>query len=275
MSTAEPRRLLLVAADPRTADRAAGAGFHVRTLRYAAHLTPQGFAARVRRAAARHGAEGIVCLDDGPAAHAVRVAADTDGLALTSAESVRRLTDPAGLRQLLDEDGRFDTRGQPPAGPGFGVHTLTVHGVHHVLVVTTRRPATGTAHIREIAPAAVGGQELAELRSVVTALLDLADFQFGFADVHVVPAHDGPRVLAVRAGSGSRAGELLRATAGFDPETWLFRGLAGEPVPRPVPRCAAAVDGLGRVLGTAPSPSAIARAATVPAGASTAVATYT
>lgn len=151
-------------------------------------------------------------------------------------------------------------------GPVFGVCTLTVDGAHHVLALTARQTEgpLGGAEVTELYPAPLDGPGRAEVRSAAAALLDLAGYEFGLAYVQVALAANGAHILAAETGPGNRTPALLRLAAGIDPELWLHRALAGEPVPHPVPRRAAAAadfrlpDRTGRVFVEASSPTEVA-----------------
>ncbi|MGV9242162.1 ATP-grasp domain-containing protein [Streptomyces sp. NPDC003710] len=126
-------------------------------------------------------------------------------------------------------------------GPAYGVYTLTVDGAHHVLAITARQHDGGT--VTEVYPAPLGIRERAELRAATTALLDLAGYRFGAAHTRLVLTARGAGVVAAEDCFGGRGPDLLRIAAGYDPELWLFRALARERVPCPVPyRAAAAAD---------------------------------
>ncbi|MEU8693647.1 phosphoribosylglycinamide synthetase [Streptomyces sp. NPDC048665] len=146
-----------------------------------------------------------------------------------TAWTARRPADPAVGPYLLEE---FLT------GPVFAVHTLTADSMHHVLAITAHQDDGGT--VTEVYPAPLDSRERAELRAVATALLDLADYRFGVTCTRMVLTPHGARVVAAEDGLRGAGPDLLRIGAGYDPELWLFRALAGEPVPRPVPQRAAA-----------------------------------
>lgn len=239
----DPRRLLVIEPGPATTAKATAAGFRSWTLRGRAQERPDALAAAVRDAAHRHGIGRVLHLGGGPGRAAALTAADAAGLSMTSARSVHRLTEPAALRQLLAEDGRYgaapgETTARAEHRPVYGVHTLTVSGAHHFLALTGRFDDI------EVYPVPLGVRAQGQLRSAATAVLDLADLQFGLAHVRLVRSPDGPRVLSVQTGIEEHALDLLRAAAGFDPEVWLFRALAGEQVPRPAPHRAAAAIGV-------------------------------
>ncbi|MFF4270359.1 hypothetical protein [Streptomyces sp. NPDC001536] len=84
------------------------------------------------------------------------------------------------------QGGRESAEG-PVEGPVFVVRTATGNGMHHVVGVT--RPSAG---------AAPGEAELAVLRSVVRAVLDLVEHECGAARTEVALTPRGPRVVDLR-----------------------------------------------------------------------------
>jgi biotin carboxylase len=135
------------------------------------------------------------------------------GLSDLAAWTARREADAAPGPFLLEEY---------LAGPAFAVHTLTVDGAHEVLGITPRDREDGD-------PASLGSRSRAELRAAARALLDLADYRFGPAYTEMVLTDRGARIVAAEPSFGGRGPDLLRRGDDFDPETRLFRALAGAP----------------------------------------------
>ncbi|MBD0840758.1 phosphoribosylglycinamide synthetase [Streptomyces sp. TRM68416] len=114
------------------------------------------------------------------------------------------------------------------AGPQYTVSTLSVDGMHQVVGITATRTG-GPPHLvtlEHVHPAPLGDRESAEIRSAVCALLDLAGFEHGPADITVVLTGTGPRIVSSRPGF-SRDGIplLLRLARGVDLEAAFFQTL--------------------------------------------------
>ncbi|MER6421972.1 hypothetical protein [Streptomyces sp. NPDC001137] len=101
--------------------------------------------------------------------------------------AVRQLADPDALRRLVRDNGLCPPgAAEDPAGDRYLVDTLSVHGMHHTVGITAET-SYGLLH-----PAPLAGDTAATLRSVVTSLLDLADYQYGPAHTLVVLTPRGP-----------------------------------------------------------------------------------
>ncbi|MDH6129694.1 hypothetical protein [Kitasatospora sp. GP82] len=169
----------------------------------------------VRALAAEAGALGVsvvraVTVDT---AEEVRAAAHRLGLPVTVEPS--DLADGRGAALVSDEAGldawrrRIDETGPPgpylveeyAVGPEFSVETLTVDGAHYVIGITAKQSGG------HVLPAPLPEREQMLIRSSVTALLDLADYESGPAHTDVVLTARGPRIVASQAGpaaTGSR-----------------------------------------------------------------------
>ncbi|MCE7079528.1 ATP-grasp domain-containing protein [Streptomyces sp. ST2-7A] len=119
-------------------------------------------------------------------------------------------------------------------GPEFSVETLTVEGKHHVIGITAKRTtgAPGFIETGHVFPAPLPEVDAEALTTLVTSLLDLADYRFGPAHTEVVLTSSGPRIIEsqTRIG-GDRIPALIRLAADFDIEAEVFRTLAGTEVP--------------------------------------------
>jgi hypothetical protein len=175
---------------------------------------------------------------------------------------VRSATAPAVLlrdhTELADWAGP-DTGQQGPwlveeylTGPRFTVSTLTVDGMHHVVGISAWRqpdnavvtgagidgPAHGWLH-----PAPLSSRDRVALVATATGLLDLADYEFGPAQVDVVLTGQGVRVVTARPRFASLGiPRLIELTTGFDPEIALLGALASEPIVPPVEHQHAATE---------------------------------
>ncbi|MEV7414440.1 ATP-grasp domain-containing protein [Streptomyces sp. NPDC089919] len=128
-------------------------------------------------------------------------------------------------------------------GPEFSVETLTVDAMHWVAGITARETLgpPGTPPAGHVHPAALSARDESAIRATVTALLDLAGYEFGPAHTTVVLTGDGPRITGCRARLGEdRIPLLVELATGFDLEAAVFRALAGQEVPESGPPTAAA-----------------------------------
>ncbi|MFJ9539268.1 hypothetical protein ACIRPX_18660 [Streptomyces sp. NPDC101225] len=117
-------------------------------------------------------------------------------------------------------------------GPEYGVVTLTVDGMHRAVGVVALHGAWHPSS--RLFPAPLGERDEAEVRAVVTELLDLAGYEFGYAYTVVVLTADGPRVLRSRATwPDEPVASLIELATGFDPDDELVQALAGKPVTVP------------------------------------------
>ncbi|MEW2164622.1 hypothetical protein AB0912_16760 [Streptomyces sp. NPDC007084] len=117
-------------------------------------------------------------------------------------------------------------------GPEYGVVTLTVDGMHRVVGVAALHGAWHPSS--HLFPAPLGERDEAEARAVVTELLDLAGYEFGYAYTVVVLTADGPRVVRSRATwPDEPLASLIELATGFDPDEELVQVLAGKPVTVP------------------------------------------
>ncbi|MBX7269076.1 hypothetical protein KIF24_25645 [Micromonospora sp. Llam7] len=108
-----------------------------------------------------------------------------------------RPSDP--LDELIDAEGWArgeHTSGEehsPHAGRSFHVETMTENGMHDVVKVTASNPPGVGAPL-----AGLSTEELAAVRSVVRAALDLTGHQTGRAVTEVALTEAGPRIVAFR-----------------------------------------------------------------------------
>ncbi|MFG2309388.1 hypothetical protein ACGFS9_12060 [Streptomyces sp. NPDC048566] len=117
-------------------------------------------------------------------------------------------------------------------GPEYGVVTLTVDGMHRVVGVVALHGAWHPSS--HLFPAPLGERDEAAARAVVTELLDLAGYEFGYAYTVVVLTADGPRVVRSRATwPDEPVASLIELATGFDADEELVQALAGKPVTLP------------------------------------------
>lgn len=86
-----------------------------------------------------------------------------------------------------------------PPGSTFGVETATEDGMHQVVAITG---ASGRDDPSTPDPARLTEADLAELRSVVRALLDLVGHESGRATTDVVLTAAGPHIVACKLDRG-------------------------------------------------------------------------
>ncbi|GHI05748.1 hypothetical protein AQI88_10065 [Streptomyces cellostaticus] len=191
------RRIFLLNPDPRLVREAALAGVQVRSVR--------------------------VDVTDESALRVPLAQAAEAGLCVNPARALRVLSDPAAVQRLV-RDNRLSPGGTE-AAPGdlrLTVETLSVHGMHQAVGITARMPY-GLLH-----PAPLTDDTAAEVRAVVTALLDLAGYQYGPAHAEVTLTPGGPVITGCRAGLGDDpVPELLKAAGGFDLAAGAIEVLAG------------------------------------------------
>ncbi|MGW3355776.1 hypothetical protein ACWDFL_10175 [Streptomyces bungoensis] len=234
------RRIFLLNPDPRLLQEAAHTGVQVRSAQ-------------------------VDALDESALRTSLAEAAEA-GLYVNPARALRTLADPAAVQRLV-RDNRLSPGGTEaaPEDPRLSVETLSVHGMHQAVGITARTPY-GLLH-----PAPLTADTAAEVRAVVTALLDLTGYQYGPAHTSVALTARGPVITGCRAGLGDDpVPELVRAAGGFDLAAGAIAVLAGRLVElaRPVRFVAAVVlegpwklgsaevGGLPRVLHVvAPEPS--------------------
>ncbi|MFF3917680.1 hypothetical protein ACFYZB_30120 [Streptomyces sp. NPDC001852] len=165
----------------------------------------------------------------------------TAGLFVNSARSLRLLADPAAVQRLVRDNRLSPDDTVPAAGANatrLSVETLSVHGMHQAVGITARMPY-GLLH-----PAPLTEDAAAEVRAVVTALLDLTGYQYGPAHTGVVLTSRGPVITGCRAGlARDPVPELLRVAGGFDLAAGAVEVLSGRLVDavRPARYAAAAV----------------------------------
>ncbi|TWP52262.1 hypothetical protein FKR81_11905 [Lentzea tibetensis] len=142
------------------------------------------------------------------------------------------------VRRSGDRTGPFAV-GELVTGPEVVITTLTHDGMHRVVGITAKR---AVAHgERYLHPAVMSEADARVVRAAVTAVLDLAGYEFGPAQTSVVLSRCGPRILRVRPGFGRAIPRLIEAATGLDVQTELLRALAGVPIRPPVARwCAGA-----------------------------------
>ncbi|MFE9453580.1 hypothetical protein [Streptomyces sp. NPDC006739] len=182
----DDRRIFLLNPDHRLIREAAHAGVHVRAVRVDAR--------------------------DESALRAPLAEAAAAGLCVNPVRAVRVLSDPEAVRRLV-RDNRLSP-GEPSPAPGamrLSVETLTVHGMHQTVGITAAT-AYGLIH-----PAPLTDDTAAEVRAVVTALLDLAGYQFGPAHTRVSLTSRGPVITACRAAlADDPVPALVKVAGGFD-----------------------------------------------------------
>ncbi|MEV7724409.1 ATP-grasp domain-containing protein [Streptomyces sp. NPDC087917] len=129
-------------------------------------------------------------------------------------------------------------------GPEFSVETLTVDGMHQVVGITAKQTGgpPGFVETGHVHPAPLPLVDEGAIRSTVTALLDLAGYEFGPAHTEVILTPAGPRIVESQARlGGDRIPLLVEVATGFDLEAAIFRALAGEDVTAPAPHRYASV----------------------------------
>ncbi|MEU2929593.1 hypothetical protein ABZ636_31755 [Streptomyces sp. NPDC007251] len=161
------------------------------------------------------------------------------GLFVNPARSLRVLADPEAVRRLV-RDNRLspDAAGPAAGGTRLSVETLSVHGMHQTVGITARMPY-GLLY-----PAPLTEDTAAEVRAVVTALLDLTGYQYGPAHTNVVLTARGPVITGCRAElARDPVPELLEVAGGFELAAGAVAVLAGRLVDtvRPGRYAAAAV----------------------------------
>jgi hypothetical protein len=121
------------------------------------------------------------------------------------------------------------------------VVTLTADGMHRVVGVVALQGAWHSGC--QLFPAPLGKRDEAEVRAIVTGLLDLAGYEFGYAYTMIVLTTDGPRVVRSEATCPQEPlASLIEVATGFHADEELVRALAGHPVDvRPAERYAAAM----------------------------------
>ncbi|MFJ2260912.1 hypothetical protein ACIOKD_21645 [Streptomyces sp. NPDC087844] len=160
-----------------------------------------------------------------------------------AADAAAFRSESAGERSYLVE--------QYLEGPEYGVVTLTVDGMHLVVGVVALHGAWHPSS--HLFPAPLGERDGAEARAIVTELLDLAGYEFGYAYTVVVLTADGPRVVRSRADYPDEPlASLIELATGFRAEAELVQALAGKPVNVPTADRYAAVASyrlpVGRLL---------------------------
>ncbi|MBV2355017.1 hypothetical protein KUM39_11675 [Streptomyces sp. J2-1] len=211
------RRIFLLNPDQRLVREAAHAGVQVRSARVDA--TDES----ALRAPLAEAAEAGLHVNP---ARALRVLADQD--------AVTRLVRMSRLSPGAAEAG--------PDDPRLTVETLSVHGMHQAVGITATAP-WGLLH-----PAPLSDDTAAEVRAVVTALLDLTGYQYGPAHTRVALTDRGPVVLGCRAGIGDDpVPQLIGVAGGFDLAAGAVEVLTGRLVDPVRPHRFAAAVRLGGV----------------------------
>ncbi|WP_053654517.1 hypothetical protein [Streptomyces sp. MMG1121] len=180
------RRIFLLNPDQRLVREAVHAGVQVRSARADAH--------------------------DEPALRALLDEAAAAGLFVNPARSLTLLADPEAVQRLVRDNRLSPGDAQvAPGSLGLTVETLSVHGMHQAVGITARMPY-GLLH-----PAPLTEDTAAEVRAVVTALLDLTGYQYGPAHTSVALTPRGPVITGCRAGlARDPVPELLKAAGGCD-----------------------------------------------------------
>ncbi|MFI1766856.1 hypothetical protein ACH41H_33055 [Streptomyces sp. NPDC020800] len=191
------RRIFLLNPDPRLLREAALAGAQVRSVR-------------------------VDVTDESALREPLAQAAEA-GLCVNPARALKVLSDPEAVQRLV-RDNRLSPDGIA-AAPGdlrLTVETLSVHGMHQAVGITARM-AYGLLH-----PAPLTDDTAAEVRAVVTALLDLAGYQYGPAHAEVTLTPSGPVITGCRAGLGDDpVPELVKVAGGFDLAAGAIEVLSG------------------------------------------------
>ncbi len=191
------RRIFLLNPDPRLLREAALAGAQVRSIR--------------------------VDVTDESALREPLARAAEAGLCVNPARALKVLSDPAAVQRLV-RDNRLSPDGIAAAHGDLRltVETLSVHGMHQAVGITARMPY-GLLH-----PAPLTDDTAAEVRAVVTALLDLAGYQYGPAHAEVTLTPSGPVITDCRAGLGDDpVPELVKEAGGFDLAAGAIEVLSG------------------------------------------------
>ncbi|MEU3532643.1 MULTISPECIES: hypothetical protein [Streptomyces] len=145
------------------------------------------------------------------------------GLFVNPARALRLLADPDAVQRLVRDNRLSPDAGAVSGAPRLTVETLSVHGMHQTVGITARM-SYGL-----LSPAPLTEDTAAEVRAVVTALLDLTGYQYGPAHTGVTLTRQGPVITGCRAGFGDDpVPELLRVAGGFDLAAGAVRVLAGE-----------------------------------------------
>jgi hypothetical protein len=196
---------------------------------------------RLVRQAARIGVQvrsAVADVHDEAALRAPLAEAEAAGLFVNPARALRVLADPVAVQRLV-RDNRLSPGGTEVAAGDLRltVETLSVHGMHQAVGITAHMPY-GLLH-----PAPLTNDTAADVRAVVTALLDLAGYQYGPAHTSVALTARGPVITACRAGlADDPVPELVKAAGGFDLAAGALDVLSGRLVDSVRPnRFAAAV----------------------------------
>ncbi|MGW4565003.1 hypothetical protein ACWEN3_22155 [Streptomyces sp. NPDC004561] len=190
------RRIFLLNPDPRLLREAARTGVQVRSARADVH--------------------------DEAALRPLLEEAATAGLFVNAARALSLLADPDAVRRMVRDNRLSPDTGPTPGAPRLTVETLSVHGMHQTVGITARMPY-GLLH-----PAPLTEDAAAEVRAVVTALLDLTGYQYGPAHTGVALTRRGPVITGCRAGlADDPVPELLKVAGGFDLAAGAVQVLAG------------------------------------------------
>ncbi|MFH8339049.1 hypothetical protein [Streptomyces sp. AM6-12] len=145
------------------------------------------------------------------------------GLFVNPARALRLLADQDAVQRLVRDNRLSPDAGALSGAPRLTVETLSVHGMHQTVGITARMP------YGLLSPAPLTEDTAAEVRAVVTALLDLTGYQYGPAHTGVTLTRQGPVITGCRAGLGDDPiPELLRVAGGFDLAAGAVRVLAGK-----------------------------------------------
>ncbi|MEU1408065.1 hypothetical protein ABZ471_38095 [Streptomyces sp. NPDC005728] len=191
------RRIFLLNPDQRLVREAAHAGVQVRSVR-------------------------VDATDESALRAAIAEAAEA-GLCVNPARALKVLSDPVAVQRLV-RDNRLSPGGTEVASHDLRltVETLSVHGMHQAVAIIARTPY-GLLH-----PAPLTDDTAAEVRAVVTALLDLTGYQYGPAHTSVALTPRGPVITGCRAGLGDDpVPELVKVAGGFDLAAGAIEVLAG------------------------------------------------